>query len=340
MNKPVSRALISIIVPVYKCEKYILDCVTSITKQTYRDLEIILVDDGSPDRSGEICDNLALKDSRIKVIHKRNGGVSTARNAGLDACLGEFVMFVDSDDLINDFLCEHLMTLMDDQCDLAVSSFYKSTSFCLDINNQKNNICTKSLELITCETAGKSFHELMNRKILNCPYVKLFRRKAIGDLRYDTTFSLGEDLIFNMNYLQRINGQTKISSYKGYMYFVGNSNSITNNFNDGNFKVASFLNQMMNEFAIKYRLSSNIIENIDKIFILDTINYFRGLYFSKLPRKTKRRIAVSCLKNSQLKECLKKHYNLPRPFRVLLFFMKLQQEHIICSLFTIKKFLK
>ena len=90
--------LFSIIVPVYKAEKYINECVDSVLAQTFEDFELILADDGSPDRCPEICDEYAKKDSRIKVIHKENGGASSARNSGIEAACGEYVIFLDSDD--------------------------------------------------------------------------------------------------------------------------------------------------------------------------------------------------------------------------------------------------
>ena len=90
--------LFSIIVPVYKAEKYISECVDSVLAQTFEDFELILADDGSPDRCPEICDEYAKKDSRIKVIHKNNGGASSARNSGIDAACGEYIIFLDSDD--------------------------------------------------------------------------------------------------------------------------------------------------------------------------------------------------------------------------------------------------
>ena len=105
------NALISVIVPVYNAEKYLADCVQSIISQTYRNLEIILVDDGSKDSSGSICDSFAEKDSRIKVIHQENAGVSAARNHGLDECHGEYVSFVDSDDYYSTNLFESAVRL-------------------------------------------------------------------------------------------------------------------------------------------------------------------------------------------------------------------------------------
>lgn len=104
--------MISIIVPIYKVEKYLDECVASLVKQTYRDLEIILVDDGSPDLCPQKCDEWAKKDSRIKVVHKKNGGLSSARNAGLKVAKGEYIGFVDSDDYVDATMYEDLMRVM------------------------------------------------------------------------------------------------------------------------------------------------------------------------------------------------------------------------------------
>lgn len=101
--------LISIIVPVYNVEEYLKECIDSILNQTYKNLEIILVNDGSTDKSGSICEDYAKVDSRIKVVHKKNGGLSDARNLGLDRALGEYVIFIDSDDYIDQRMCEILL---------------------------------------------------------------------------------------------------------------------------------------------------------------------------------------------------------------------------------------
>lgn len=105
--------MISVIVPVYNVEPYLRECVDSILAQTYRDFELILVDDGSPDNCGAICDEYAEKDDRIRVIHQQNGGLSAARNAGLDVAMGEYVTFVDSDDQVSPVYLECLFTLLE-----------------------------------------------------------------------------------------------------------------------------------------------------------------------------------------------------------------------------------
>ncbi|MDR1554903.1 MAG: glycosyltransferase family 2 protein [Campylobacteraceae bacterium] len=122
MNKP----LVSVIVPVYNVEKYLRKCLDSIINQTYKNLEIILVDDGSPDNCGKICDECALKDKRVKVIHKTNGGQSSARNMGLDIAKGEYIAFVDSDDWIDEGMYEELVCIAQKETtDIVISGFYK-----------------------------------------------------------------------------------------------------------------------------------------------------------------------------------------------------------------------
>ena len=112
--------LISVVVPVYNVEKYLEKCVESIVNQTYQDLEIILVDDGSPDRCPQMCDEWAKKDSRIKVIHKENGGLSSARNAGIKISSGKYLIFIDSDDYISLDCIESLFNALGGKCQIAV----------------------------------------------------------------------------------------------------------------------------------------------------------------------------------------------------------------------------
>ena len=109
------KPLISVIVPVYKVEPYLRQCVDSILNQTYANLEVILVDDGSPDRCGAICDEYAAQDSRVRVIHKSNGGQSTARNMALDVCTGDYIAFVDSDDWLEAKAYEEMMRFIQEQ---------------------------------------------------------------------------------------------------------------------------------------------------------------------------------------------------------------------------------
>ena len=116
--------LISIIVPVYKVEKYLRRCIDSILAQTYQNIEVLLVDDGSPDNSGAICDEYADKDSHVRVFHKPNGGVSSARNLGLMEAKGQYIGFVDADDYIDKTMYEVLLdNLLQEQADISICSY-------------------------------------------------------------------------------------------------------------------------------------------------------------------------------------------------------------------------
>ena len=117
--------LLSIIVPIYNVEQYVDKCIQSILNQTYQNLEIILVDDGATDRSGSIADSYAAKDKRIKVLHKENGGISDARNYGLDHVTGDYILFVDSDDFIENTMCERLFAVANStNADMVSCNYY------------------------------------------------------------------------------------------------------------------------------------------------------------------------------------------------------------------------
>ena len=173
--------LVSIIIPVYQVEKYLDKCIASVVNQTYTNLEIILVNDGSPDNCPALCDQWQSRDSRIKVIHQENGGLSKARNEGMKLATGEFIGFVDSDDWIELNMYETLLSAMlETGADIAICKFQKDFE-----NSQKiiqepeppvNKIYTseKVLELLL---TGKSF-------ISTAVWDKLFRRHVIGNIRF------------------------------------------------------------------------------------------------------------------------------------------------------------
>lgn len=134
-----SDQVISVIVPIYNVEKYLNRCIESIVNQTYKNLEIILVDDGSPDKCPEICDEWAKKDNRIKVIHKKNGGISTARNSGLDASTGAFIGFVDGDDIVDPQFYETLVNEAENNdADISACSF---THYSADYTKYEEQAC-------------------------------------------------------------------------------------------------------------------------------------------------------------------------------------------------------
>ena len=162
--------LISVIVPVYNVEKYLDKCIQSIVDQTYTNLEIILVDDGSPDNSGAICDEWAEKDNRIKVIHKANGGLSDARNAGLDIATGEYIAFVDSDDYIElDFYDKLYNVIKATNCDISICNLRKV----YENNNVSVNNCD-TFEITEYSTT-EAMSALIDDKIRQVVWNKLYK---------------------------------------------------------------------------------------------------------------------------------------------------------------------
>ena len=166
--------------PVYRVEKYLKKCVDSILHQTYRNLEIILVDDGSPDRCPKICDEYEEKESRIKVIHKENGGLSDARNAGIEAATGTYIGFVDSDDYISSDMYETLYRLIDHTgAQVAVCNFYwarNETARPFSLPFQDSALVLDRME------AAKEL--LLDRRIQNYVWNKLYRADLFDGIRY------------------------------------------------------------------------------------------------------------------------------------------------------------
>lgn len=139
--------LISIIVPVYKVEDYLDECISSIVNQTYENLEIILVDDGSPDRCPQICDNWAKADSRVRVVHKQNGGASSARNAGLEIAQGEYIGFVDSDDVVAADMYEILLKALCSSDRKVACCMYTKDMKDVEMPSKRANSGTKSFDV-------------------------------------------------------------------------------------------------------------------------------------------------------------------------------------------------
>ncbi|MEQ2362320.1 glycosyltransferase family 2 protein [Faecalibacterium tardum] len=175
-----NQELISVIVPIYNVEKYLDRCVKSICEQSYRNLEIILVDDGSPDMCGAMCDTYSNHDSRILVVHKENGGLSDARNAGLNICSGTYVTFIDSDDYIeHDYIETLYSSLVESQADISIGDYFYETENGLTINSYLNSGKVRILD------QKEAIGELCRLKLFsNSAWGKLYPTKFFSGIRY------------------------------------------------------------------------------------------------------------------------------------------------------------
>ena len=194
--------MISIIVPAYKVEKFLPKCIESLINQTYRDLEIILVNDGSPDNCGRICDEYAQQDSRIQVIHQPNMGVSAARNAGLYKAHGEYVGFCDPDDFCAADMYEYMLKAMENHHADMVACGYDY------FNEEYQRDESRAYEVREDELMSR---EEIYRKLADMPptirhgvVTKLFRKSVMGNLQFNTKLKSAEDGNFLLDYLQHV----------------------------------------------------------------------------------------------------------------------------------------
>ena len=207
--------LITIIMPAYNCENTILETINSVLRQTYQEFELIIVNDGSTDKTREICE--AIKDKRIRLINKQNEGPSSARNTGLCEAKGKYIMFIDSDDLYCDNTLETMMKLMNKKNYDIITGNYVSF-------NEKNIKQKKDVKPISFENKEDNFKYidyLQKKGLFNTNWNKMYIRKIITEnkIRFDETKTIGEDAKFNFEYMRYVKTSSVINDviYKYYL---------------------------------------------------------------------------------------------------------------------------
>lgn len=236
---------VSMIIPVYNVEKYLPRCIKSVLDQTYQDLEIILVDDGTKDNSGLMCDDYASKDNRIRVIHKENGGLSSARNSGIEIATGDAVFFLDSDDYLSTECIEKMVCLMEENdADISIIQMKyipeNVNNECAD--NEVNNFVVMNSE--------KAIEESLYQRLYTCcAPAKLYKRSAIGNVRFPMG-RISEDLATCHLFLDNAN-RIVYSSYYGY-YYRQHEASIMHVFNPKRLDALEWTEAIENFCAKKY----------------------------------------------------------------------------------------
>lgn len=220
---------VSVIIPVYNVEKYLRECVDSVLAQTYENIEVILVDDGSPDSCPAICDEYAAHDARVRVIHQENRGLSAARNAGLSIAVGAYVAFVDSDDVISPIMYEQLVTAIESEnADMAVCEYARDIAG-LDTREEppESYHCFNSYdECLAMMTCAPSVRKITWTGVL--VWNKLYRRELIKH-KFNSECLIGEDLDFNLHYIRECKRAVLVPRAL-YMY-RNNENSVMNTYN-------------------------------------------------------------------------------------------------------------
>jgi glycosyltransferase involved in cell wall biosynthesis len=300
---------ISVIVPIYKIEMYLHQCIDSILAQSYSNLEIILVDDGSPDNCGKICDDYAEKDNRIKVIHKENGGVSSARNAGLDIATGDYISFVDGDDYVNNNMMEILLdNIISNDTDLVICNYN-------NVRAGNKIIPNKPYENMLFENIKKKkklfIYYCYEAAVIYGPWNKLYRRELCG--RFDIEVFYGEDRLFVYDYLSRCKKISVINDAL-YNYQRININSATIRYTVDFVNIFSSLIHSLEDFCKKTFSASFNMNELYFNFLKDIEGSLRHCIEHKLPFKEKLLIVKEGMYNTKFVDIINKVKYNPATF--------------------------
>lgn len=258
------NSLVTFILPVYNAESTIYRCLDSILKQTYCDYEVIIVDDGSIDNSGKICDSYSLNDNRFRVVHKENAGVASARQLGVSLATGEYVIHIDSDDWIESNMLSDMMNEISD-ADILVSDYYYNTKHGQTYVRQVD--CTTSEELLEKIIKGEVFGSLWH---------KLIRRNLYQNIEFNTDLTFCEDQLLLFKILTTYQCKV-INLHKAYYHYECNEGSITQrtdrDYFDNKIKYEDYALQVLSPLSFRY---------IRDIFVLDRLKSYSGPIQSKI----------------------------------------------------------
>lgn len=292
-----SKKLISVIVPVYNSEKYVNRCIDSILNQTYENLEVLLINDGSSDGSLSICEEWAKKDSRVKIITEKNQGVSAARNVGINNATGSYVAFVDNDDWLRPEMYETMLGLIEsEKADVAVCKF-------INVDEQYNRVNIKEANL-TAENFKNPIYFFLNnnsknshKKIVGCCNRLLIKKELLENVKFDERLKFGENILFVLNLIDEAK---TIAVTNEFLY---------NHFNDANIKTydENYLedlagyHQAISDYFEKHGLHLNYLINYD--YVCKVVKAFKKQKgFAKKMKEIEKsnKLFASCLSKEDL----------------------------------------
>lgn len=283
------KPIISIIVPIYNVEKYLSKCIDSILNQTFKEFELILVDDGSLDNSGRICDEYSKKDKRIRVIHKENGGVSSARNVGVESSLGNYIGFVDPDDHIDKYMYQKMIDMCTTKnADIAICKFVREING--QISEAKEEFYIRELDNI--EGLRECFKGILYRHSL-CN--KLFKKKCFEGIRFPEG-RIHEDLSTTYRLLANSNKSVYIN-YSGYIYVKRENSILTSTFNEKRLQAFEGWKEILSFMLENYpELKEQVIATFayacidNMIYVLNQVNNknIRNKYINYIKKYSKK----------------------------------------------------
>lgn len=269
------KLLFSLIVPVYNAEKYLYQCLDSITKQTYTNIEIILINDGSIDNSGIICDEFSQRDNRINVVHTENRGVSSARNLGLSIARGDYIAFVDSDDWLEINALEKIVHLLKDSLyDLIIYGVVKET------NNIQTPLYSKLLSspYRSNNDIKLIIPDLIKHEVINPPF-KIYKHELIRkkNIRFNEILNIGEDYLFNMECFLSAKSLYIMDDIL-YHYMIRDNISLTRKFQENKYDKLMLVNEKLSELVSKQGNNEKIKEALLCIRIKNIYSCFMDIF--------------------------------------------------------------
>lgn len=331
------KPIITIIVPVYNAEKFIDKCIKSILKQTFKNFELILINDGSKDDSYKICEHYTNIDNRIYLINKDNSGVSSARNIGINMANGEYLMFVDSDDWINEDMLENMYNEITKQENDLIICGEKAQElngrFIIRTFNEDRTIKLKDIK-------ESEFYELISTYSIYGPCRKLYKLNLVNknNIRFNENLTVYEDLMFNIEYLKYVKYIRVIKSI--YYNYMLNDNSLTRK----EFTKALYCNFIfIYSELIKFLNGINIFENKIKDFVIsqlgDTyLKYINSIYGSKIYNKNEKKDMFYLINNWKDLNMYLEHYikikKIKNPYKTII---KLKNKYVWFSYLKLNK---
>lgn len=302
------QSVISIIIPVYCAEKFLYKCINSILNQSYKQWELILINDGSTDNSAKICDSFAERDNRIKVVHQNNSGVSKARNVGIEMATGKYITFIDSDDWVDENYLKSLIQYMKEDTSIVIGG-YKWISY--------KEISRKGVIhpiVLTLNQFREKFDLFYSLDILNPPFGKLYRNDIIRNQRFDPSIQLGEDLLFNLAYFGHSSKIVLISNFE-YNYNVLNTASATKKIRENDFD--SIIKHFQEAKNFKYMDNKWHLDEIDKRLCTNGIGLIQLAFYREFSENIKaENIVKEWLDNDIFNKVLSQRYNLPLKLKI------------------------
>ena len=322
--------MITIIVPIYQVKPFLRKCINSILCQTYKQFELLLIDDGSTDGSAVICDEYARGYDNVKVIHKQNGGVSSARNKGIDIAEGDYIMFVDADDYVSPTMCENLVSYTDESTDIIISGFIEDFGEKQETIKVSDNICC------SVDNLKQNFDLYYRLPLLNSPFAKLYKRSLLKDIRFNSNVSMGEDFLFNLECYKRSNN-IKFIPNADYYYNCTNMVSATKKYKQEYFNC--YINCYEEGKRFKYGEIKFTNDALDETFCSNCLYFVQTTVYNVKDKKEMQFRLKGVLDNLYFQNVCAGKYNYPLHLKIMQILCMRKMYGSLRMFFALKKML-